>query len=58
MVIDSPPRTPAQDDPEALIPEARERQQRRWLIGGASVAVVVALGLLIVAIAGGSSLLG
>jgi hypothetical protein len=58
MVIDSPPRTPAQDDPEALIPEARERQQRRWLIGGASVAVVVALGLLIFAIAGGSSLLG
>lgn len=58
MVIDSPPRTPPQDDPEALIPEARERQRRRWLIGGASVVVAVALGLLISAIAGGGTLLG
>jgi hypothetical protein len=58
MVIDSPPRTPPQDDPEALIPEARERQRRRWMIGGASVAIAVALGLLISAIAGGSTLLG
>jgi hypothetical protein len=58
MVIDSPPRTRAQDDPEALIPEARERQRRRWLIGGASVAVAAALGMLISAIAGGGTLLG
>jgi len=58
MAIASPPRPPTQDDPEALIPEARERQRRRWLIGGASVVVAVALGLLISAIAGGGTLLG
>lgn len=63
MVIDSPPRTPVRDDPEvlipeALIPEARERQRRRWLIVGASVAAAAALGLLVSAIVGGGSLLG
>jgi hypothetical protein len=39
MVIDSPPRPPAEDDPEALIPEARERQRRRWLVVATAVAV-------------------
>jgi len=52
MVVDSSPRPPTQDDPEALIPEARERQRRRWLLGGASVAVATVLGFLISAIAG------
>ena len=58
MAIASPPRSPTQDDPEALIPEARERQRRRWLIGGASVVVAVGLGLFIATISGRGTLFG
>jgi hypothetical protein len=58
MAVASPPRPSTHDDPEALIPEARERQRRRLLIGAASVAVAVASGFVISAIAGGSTWFG
>jgi Domain of unknown function (DUF4232) len=59
VTLAPPPTTPPlPDELEALIREARERQRRRWLIGGASVAVAVAVGLLISALVGGSTLLG
>jgi hypothetical protein len=45
MVIESPPRRRAQDDPQALIPEARERQRRRWLAVVATVALSAAVAL-------------
>jgi hypothetical protein len=45
MVIESPPRPPAQEDPEALIPEARERQRRRWLLVATAVAFCAAAAL-------------
>jgi hypothetical protein len=45
MVIESPPRPPAQDDPEALIPEARERQLRRRLAVAAALALCAAAAL-------------
>jgi hypothetical protein len=41
----APPRPPSHDELEALIKEARERQQRRRLIGAASVAVIAAVAL-------------
>src|SRR4051812_44353023 len=58
MIVSSPPRPPAQDDPEALIPEARERQRRRRLLALATVAVAVALGLGIYGAATGGGPLG
>ncbi len=58
MVIAPPPRPRTQDDPEALIPEARQRQRRRWLVGGASVVAAVALAVLISALTRGHSRLG
>lgn len=45
VVIDSPPRPAAQDEPEALIPEARERQRRRWLVVATTVALCAAAAL-------------
>lgn len=46
---------PRRDDPEALIPEARDRQRRRRLLGVAGVAVAAALGLGLYAVVGGDS---
>lgn len=52
----APPKPPAQDELEALIKEARERQLRRRLLAAAGVAVAAALGLGIYAIlVGGGS---
>ena len=47
MVIDSPPRPAAQDNPEALIPEARERQRRRRLMAAIAVALSAGASLVI-----------
>jgi hypothetical protein len=58
MAIAAPPRPPAQDDPEALIPEARERQRRRQLLALAAVATAVALGLGVYGAATGGGPLG
>jgi hypothetical protein len=52
-VLESPPRPPSQETPEALIPEARQRQRRRWLIGAAWLALTAALVLGIHAITTG-----
>jgi hypothetical protein len=41
----APPKPPAQDELEALIKEARERQLRRRLFAAAGVAIAAALGL-------------
>src|SRR5436305_1962086 len=56
MAISSPPQPPAQDDPEALIREARDSQRRRRLLALATVAVAVALGLGIYGAATGGGL--
>jgi hypothetical protein len=58
MVVSSPPRPPVQEDPEALIPEARDRQRRRRLLALAIVAVAVGLGLGIYGAATGGGPLG
>lgn len=58
MVVGSPPQPPLQDDPEALIPEARDRQRRRRLIGATVIAVAAGLILVIFAVAGGGGFLG
>lgn len=50
----APPRRPSDDELEALIKEARERQLRRRLLGAAGVAVAAALGLSVYALAAGS----
>jgi hypothetical protein len=55
MAIDAPPRPPAQDDPDALIPEARERQLRRRRLAAATIAVATAIGLGIYALVSGGS---
>jgi len=56
MAIDSPPRPPSQDEFDALIREARERQLRRRLLGAAAIAVAAAASLgIYVAFSGGSS---
>ena len=47
MVIDSPPRPAAQDNAEALIPEARQRQRRRRLIAAIAVALSAGASLVI-----------
>jgi len=41
----APPKPPSHDELEALIKEARARQQRRRLIGAAGVAIAAAVGL-------------
>lgn len=51
----APPRPPSDDDLQALIKEARERQLRRRLLGAAGVAFAAALGLSIYASVTGSS---
>ena len=56
MAIDSPPRPPSQDELDALIREARERQLRRRLLGAAAIAITAAASLGIYAVfSGGSS---
>ena len=47
----APPRPPA--DPEALIPEARERQRRRQMVLAAAIAVAAGLGIAVYALVGG-----
>jgi hypothetical protein len=54
MAIDSPPRPPA-EEVEALIPEARDRQRRRRLLGAASVAIAAAVGISLYAVTGGQT---
>jgi hypothetical protein len=49
----APPRPPSPGKPEALIPEARDRQRRRRLLGAAGVAVVAGVALGAYAVAGG-----
>jgi hypothetical protein len=51
----APPRPPQHDNPELLIKEARERQLRRRLFAGAGVAIAAAIGLVVYAMAGGTS---
>jgi len=51
----APPKPPAQDELEALIKEARERQLRRRLLGAAGVAVAAANALGIYALTIGAS---
>jgi hypothetical protein len=46
----APPRRPADDELEALIKEARERQLRKRLLGAAAVAIASALGLALYAL--------
>lgn len=50
MAIDSPPRPPFQDELDALIREARERQLRRRLLGAAAIAILAAASLGIYAV--------
>jgi hypothetical protein len=57
MSVDAPPRPAAQEDPEALIPEARDRQRRRRLIGATVVALAAALGLAVNALVSGGGFL-
>lgn len=57
MAVDSPPRPADQDDPEALIPEARDRQRRRRRVGAVMIALAAALGLAINAIVSGGGVL-
>jgi hypothetical protein len=59
MVVDSPPRPDAQDDdPEALIPEARDRQRRRWLIGATVILLAAGLSVALLAVTSGGGFLG
>jgi photosystem II stability/assembly factor-like uncharacterized protein len=45
MSVVAPPERPRADELEALIPEARSRQRRRWLVGAAALALAASLGL-------------
>jgi hypothetical protein len=54
-MIEAPPRTPRSDDPEALIPEARARQRKRWLVAAAAVALLAGAALGIDSIVGAGS---
>lgn len=58
MVTDSPPSPAFQDDSEALIPEARDRQRRRRLLGASLVALAASLGLAVSAMASQSGFVG
>ena len=49
----APPKPPTNDDLEALIKEARERQLRRRLLGAAGVAIAAVLGLSLYALVAG-----
>jgi Protein of unknown function (DUF4232) len=51
----APPKPPANDELEALIKEARERQLRRRVLGAAGVAVAAAVGLSIYAFVSGGT---
>ncbi len=48
----APPKPPAQDELEALIKEARERQLQRRLLGAAAIAIGAAIALGIYAFRG------
>jgi hypothetical protein len=50
MAIDAPPRPPSQDELDALIREARERQLRRRLLAAAAIAIAAATSLGIYAV--------
>jgi photosystem II stability/assembly factor-like uncharacterized protein len=57
MSVVAPPEPPPPDELEALIPEARARQRRRWLFLAAGVAIAAGVGLAIwAAIPGGHSI--
>jgi len=55
MAVSSPPRPPEQGEPEALIPEARARQRKRWLGAAIAVALLAGAATTINAIASGRS---
>lgn len=55
IVTVAPPSPPAQNDPDALIPEARARQWKRRVLGSGLVALAAAVGLSLYAIASGGS---
>lgn len=55
MTIESPPRPPSQNEPDALIREARARQLRRRLLSAAAIAIVAAASLGIYAVFSGRS---
>src|SRR5262245_29126706 len=54
MTTSAPPRPPLEDQPEALIPEARDRQRHRRLIGGTAIALAAVLGVGVYAAANGA----
>jgi len=54
MTVESPPRPPSQNELDALIPEARDRQRHRRLVGAAAIAVAAVLGVGIYAVANGA----
>lgn len=57
MSVVAPPEPPRQEEPEALIPEARARQRRRVLLIAAGVVAAVGIGLAVWAsLRGGGSL--
>lgn len=53
--VAAPPKSPRQDELEALIREARARRRRRWMIGAAAVAVLAGAALGINSIVSGGS---
>jgi hypothetical protein len=55
MRIEAPPKPPSPDELEALIPEARERQLRRRLLGAAGLAVAAAIGISLYAVTAGQT---
>lgn len=55
MVIDAPPQPPSQDELDALIREARERQLRRRLSAATAITVATAVGLGSYALTSGGS---
>lgn len=54
MTVESPPRPPSENELDALIPEARDRQRHRRLVGAAAIAVAAVLGVGAYAVANGA----